>query len=602
MNNDLRNNHSSMSSNKYIANRRYPQQYKFYQESYIKDKGMLDIQSKGNKTIFFDSDNDKRPSNQKELLISKSISKYPTNYAAGPNPFSDNVIHGYYVNVPLRQRQRIVEQIHEVEYEPRNRTNYYRQNIQNGGDEIEDEQGNDGEDEEEIENGNEYDNNSPSKMVENNQYIGDGIVRNNIPNYSPNQNGQNVPYYRKKYFHITNFNNNYGQTNEFENENENEEEQYNMESPTKVYNNNNNFVYNYNRQPYIRRHVLGNLIDSASSEAYATKNIVRSPNTENSTIIYMKPKSKQNNNLNNGISTEERGIESKESPNNAANNGSYLKKTYKVYKIIDTEDNSLNKYNKINYDEDSINVVEPPLYNYQNNEKIKGGKVDLNSYGIINKERRENADEYDLLDEYNIDEYKLGNVIKLQKHIKSYIKIKEIKIIKIQSYWRGRSTRRIMTLYHDLDEFIYLLSKVHFNHFSDNFYFFINQLFNVYKANTLENNQIESHDEENHEEKEVIEKEVVEIRKDVKNENENEYENEEEEVEEKIEESSPNNKNYEELLTDYNTLQKKYNELINDKIKLNKSSTKKSLLNNNNDIISVPGETTIGTIKQIHIN
>ena len=52
-------------------------------------------------------------------------------------------------------------------------------------------------------------------------------------------------------------------------------------------------------------------------------------NTDNSTIIYMKPKSKQNNNLNNGISTEERGIESKESPNNAANNGSYLKKPIK---------------------------------------------------------------------------------------------------------------------------------------------------------------------------------------------------------------------------------------------------------------------------------
>ena len=74
MNNDLINNHSSMSSNMYIANQNNPQLDRIFQESYIKNKnkGVLDIQSKGNRTIFFDSDNEKRRSSQKDLLISKS--------------------------------------------------------------------------------------------------------------------------------------------------------------------------------------------------------------------------------------------------------------------------------------------------------------------------------------------------------------------------------------------------------------------------------------------------------------------------------------------------------------------------------------------------
>ena len=104
MNNDLRNNQSSMSSNKYIANRRFPQLNRYYQESYIKDKGILDTQAKGNKKVIIDSDNDKRRESTKELLISKSISKYPTNYAAGPNPYNDNKIREYYITSKVDKR------------------------------------------------------------------------------------------------------------------------------------------------------------------------------------------------------------------------------------------------------------------------------------------------------------------------------------------------------------------------------------------------------------------------------------------------------------------------------------------------------------------
>ena len=75
--------------------------------------------------------------------------------------------------------------------------------------------------------------------------------------------------------------------------------------------------------------------------------------------------------------------------------------------------------------------------------------------------------------------------------------------MKIQAVWRGGNTRRIMDLYNDLDEFIYHLSIVQFNHFNNNFCFFIKQLFNIYKANVsngfLENQDIENNENNNEE-------------------------------------------------------------------------------------------------------
>ena len=611
MNNDYINNHSSMSSNKYIANfnQKFPQLSRHIQESYIKNqnKGILDVNSKGNRNIFFDSDNERKPSNQKDLLISKAVSKYPANYAPGPNPYNDGVVKGYYINykgepkfnnktyqIPLRE----IEDERNEEYQ---RRNYYRDNEEDNGGEEDNEE----DDEMEMENGNEYGDISPQKAVgeynEYNDYIGDGIVRNNnIPNYSPNQNGQNqnIPYYQKKNlnYYNNNYNRNYGQydENQMDNENQNIEEeeddgQYLIESPTKT--------YNYNkRQPYQRRRIMGNLGDSASSEAYANnnKNIQRTPIIENNSRIYVKPKPRNNNIT--GISTEERGIESIRDSTNNANNMNYSRiKNKKPYQYIDTEENDVNKYNKNNnYDEDSLNVVEPPIYNYPNIDRDKGGKVDLN-FGIIKnrtkrdenkskeKEEIENELEDDNEDNNDDDDDKMF----------------EMSIIKIQAFWRGRSTRKIMNLYHDLDEFIYLLSKVHFNHFSDNFYFFINQLFNVYKANTLEN-QIDSLDEENEKDDDEKNDKNDEKNNEEKNEDNNNNDDNNNNVNS---DENLNNKNYDQLLNDYNNLQKKYEELIKgEKPDKNdyKTSTKKSSLlnnNNNNDILSVPGETTIGTIK-----
>ena len=593
MNNDLDNNHSSVNSSKYIANRAKPIEKKFYQESYIKDKnrGMFDIQSKGNKTIFFDSDNDKRPSNQKELLISRAVSKYPANFAPGPSPYNTEIIRGYYVGSQEESRfnqpyQMPLNQYEEEINEEGQRNKYYfRENIKNGGYNMENE-GNAGEDLEEMENGNEYQYNADNSPLQNigqyNQYIGDGIVRNNILNYSPNLNGENSLYYKKK--KLGKYNYNIGLENEYQSQNENEEGQYNMESPA-----NNNQNINYNMKPYQRRHILGNLSDSASPEEYAIKynNQISPSNPDNNSRIYVKPKANYNN-LNNGISTEELGIESRESPNNAANNGANLRRPFQ---FTDYDENDNNNYNRLNnYDEDSVNIVEPPLFNYPNNERYKGGKVDLNNFALINKrarrdredqDRDEDEDEEDIIDkkkedeyEFDIGEEKLQNIIKLQKAIKNHMKDRNIKATKIQSFWRASSTRKIMNLYHDLDEFIYLLSKVHFNHFSDNFYFFINQLFNAYKANTLDNNQIDSLEDEEKED----------------NENSN-NDNEDEKITKNIQK----NKNYEELLNDYHNLEKKYNDLVNNNKYSKFSTTKRSALNN--DITSVPGETTIGSIK-----
>ena len=609
MNNDLINNHSSMSSNIPIANQSNPQMDRFIQESYIrnKNKGVLDIQSKGNRTIFFDSDNEKRPSSQKELLISKTVSKYPTNYAAGPNPYNDGIVQGYFVNnrgEPKYNHKTYQEPIREIEFE-RNEgnpgMNYYRDNIEVGGDEIGYQ--NEGENEEDIEmqNANQYDDYSPQKAVgEYNEYIGDGIVRNIIPNYSPNQN---VPYYKKKNLNNYNMYNNYNR--DYVQMNENEDDQYDMESPIKN--------YNYNREPYKRRHILGNLGDSASSEAYANNNnqIQKPSIIDSSQRVYVKPRSRTNNLNLHGISTEERGIESRiESTNNANSNmRTFLKRPYHY---IDSEENELvrNKFNKhINYDEDSLNVVEPPSHNYS---RDKGGKVDLN---LILKNRgrkpnreegeRENEEEKEEerdeerederereieeeRDEEREGEGEEGEQEQVQEkeeeednvnnqEAKEAEELKELFVTKIQAFWRGRSTRRIMTLYHDLDEFIYLLSKVHFNHFSDNFYFFINQLFNEYKSK-IDNNQNESLEEENENDDNI----------DNENEN-NEFNEKENEPDE-----NENNKNYDELLNDYNELKNKYNELLQNN-KDYKTSTKKT--QNNNDIMSVPGETTFGTIK-----
>ena len=496
MNNDYKANHSSNNPN-YPNAKRIPSNYnqRFFQP---------------NTNTYYDQNSQNSPYVKSQI---KRNIRYQNNQR--PNPYEEEIVRGYYINSGDEHRFR---------------------NENGREEEIEIEENLD------MENGEENINDG---------FIGDGeYVRNDMTNennnydYSPNLNGQNL----YAYYNLRNINNNNLNNNKISNYNyepkedpeeieEKENNEYLMESPQKDQNNNfsNTQYNNFNNKVYQKRRVLGNLKDSASSEAYATKSISRATLTDyRNSGIYIKPKTSYNNNINknNGISTEERGIES-------------LKESTK----------------KVSYGNNYEILEESPIYNYpENQSKDKGGKVDFNlslsklKNNIKNKRQKEE-------EKYDIDWYK-NNLDK---------------IIKIQATFRYYRISKIMKQYHDCDEFIFHISKVQFNHFYDNFYFFINQLFNVYKANIgaldLVNNNQEQEENENEEE-----------------ENNEESDNEE-------------NKSYDQLLNDYTNLKKKYNALMKSKndnntnTNHNNNNSKSSFKKINPELASLPGETTFGSIK-----
>ena len=250
-----------------------------------------------------------------------------------------------------------------------------------------------------------------------------------------------------------------------------------------------------------------------------------------------------------------------------------------------------NYYNKrvINEEIDNNNIPE-----------YHGGKVDLyygmnnsrdnnREYGIKNKNIIIRRNRY-LNSEYIIrnDPRKLDLLIYLQNCIRSYLDRRNECAMKIQAIWRGGNTRRIMELYNDLDEFIYHLSKVQFNHFNDSFCFFINQLFNIYKANISDKN-IDQNDEGENNNEDDIDKEnenencmnqitLEEIEKKGGNSDylykfpegacfEPEKLAQEKEIALFVEASSPTQdkkgkKKYDKLLKDYEELYQQYNDLV----------------------------------------
>ena len=501
MNNDyqaFKANHSSMNSNNPNAKR--------ISSNY--NKRII----QGNKQTYFDPNNENSPYQNNQF---KRNVNYSNNQKPFPNPYDEEIIRGYYINSGDERRFRN-ENGREEEIE-------IEENL-------------------EMENG---------ENILNDGFIGDGeYVRNDMTNennynYSPNQNGQDLC----AYYNLRNVNNNNKLINKEYNyelqddpeEIEEENDEYLIRSPEQDQNNNYRSTQynNFNNKVYQKRHILGNLKDSASSEAYANKNNSRATLTDyRNSGIYIKPKTSYKNtiNKNNGISTKERGIES------------LMESTKKV------------KYGN-NYEI----IEESPIFDYPKVQQIKGGKVDLNlSLSKLKNSKKKNKlekkEKYDMIwYENNLD-----------------------KIVKIQATFRYYRIKKIMDKYHDCDEFIFHISKVQFNHFYDNFYFFINQLFNAYKAKTLGTFNLENNQEEKLEQEE---------------ENDEEENNEESDNEE--------NKSYEQLLNDYTNLKKKYNALKKTK---NDNNTNNNQNNNNNNSKSsfkkfnpelsyLPGETTFGSIK-----
>ena len=314
MNNDYlasKANHGSMSSNNPIAKR------------------ISSNNNKRNNPNNFQINKENSPNKNSKYNLR---SKYQNNLGQIRSPYQEEIVTGYYINSGDEDR-------------------YTNENGKEEGIDIEENMN--------MENGEEKDN-------LNDEVIGDGeYVRYDMTNdnnynndYSPNLNGQDI----YAYYNLRNINNNLNNSSAKKNSNnmysndpkeytdKNEEEnneEYIIESPEKNNNvfrsTNYNYNNNNNNKIYQKRRIFRNLRDSASSEAYAIKSNTRSTITENKNHgIYIKPRKTYNiSNINNGISTEERGIES-------------LKKPYEI-------------------------IEESPIYDYpQIPQQDKGGKVDLN--------------------------------------------------------------------------------------------------------------------------------------------------------------------------------------------------------------------------------
>ena len=171
------------------------------------------------------------------------------------------------------------------------------------------------------------------------------------------------------------------------------------------------------------------------------------------------------------INIQERYI-NKQKLHNAYNNGSEI--------IFNRNNSNLSKtIEQINKDFDNPNLTREAESYHQ------GGKVDL--FFSLSREGIMTPKE-SITRKFNSNEQNMVLLINLQRFIKAYLNYRIACAMKIQAVWRGINTRKIMDLYNDLDEFIYHLSKVQFNHFGNHFCFFINQLFNIYKASTSYDN------------------------------------------------------------------------------------------------------------------
>ena len=545
-----------------------------------KFRGMLDPTSPNNKNIFIDTDSEviktdkipeefKKVHNKKstQLLIAKTESQFPETYNS-QNVFKrDGLTKGYYIKVNPKKDYNTYDYMNNIQ----NRNNVVRTVFQTPEPEY---------DENMI-----YGYNQGAKTQ-----IRPKKEINNYLNYTDNANVRSKEQFRNQ----------------------------DLKEFNPLEQNHNNIIYYQNKDFQVGINPIKNKLDRnyqyKKGLIYRKNNISYSKSNGSDLSIDVlnnqRKKIQNENNINNFI------IEG---------TGSNIVSPNLEYKNISDEneaqinsEESVHQNELMFYNENDYNnyvpkkiIINDIIENDTFRGKEQGGKVDL-YYELLNNKkdstkRNKNSlmrkNRFDILENIiESDDYKMNSLIKLQRFIKSYLYLRELCAMKIQAVWRGCNTRKIMDLYNNLDEFIYHLSKVQFNHFNNDFCFFIKQLFNIYKANI-------SNDNYNDESNEEIENNENDIN--INNDNEimdTEYlqergyfDPEKLETENEIalvvegESNNKERKDYEKLKKEYEDLNKRFNELNgnkNDNIIMTNTNKRAEHKKEKNET-----ESTMGSIK-----
>ena len=530
-----------------------------------KIRGMLDPGAPNNKNIFVDTDSEvqRTEKNQEEnpnthikkstqLLICKTESQFPETYNSQTIFKRDGLTKGYYIKVNPKNDDNTIDYMNNA----RNRNKVIRTVFETPEPDLEDNM---------IFGYNNY----PRTQIRPKKEI------NNYINYTDNGNIRKKDQFR-----------NQAEIGEWLIDEQNSKNNPYLQNQDiqigvnpirdKLYKNKqypNGMIYKKNNVSYTKSNVTDLSMDNFNQQ---------------------KKQQNENNNMNNYIIA---GTGSGfASPDIEAENNSEENENQNEYVLCDDQD--YNNYQYIPQKNVRNNIMEQNVKNGL--DKDQGGKVDL-SYSLMNNKkdshninsliRRKRVD--DIANIIENDEYKFNSLIKLQRFIKSYLYLREICAMKIQAVWRGCNTRKIMDLYNNLDEFIYHLSKVQFNHFNNDFCFFIKQLFNIYKAKV--NISVNDSNEENNEYEMDINNEICDT--ELMQERAGFFDPEKLETENEIalvveaENDYSNSKKYDKLKKDYDDLRQRYIDLQGNQNNILVTTNKRAGQKKNEP------ESTIGSMK-----
>ena len=280
--------------------------------------------------------------------------------------------------------------------------------------------------------------------------------------------------------------------------------------------------------------------------------------------------------------------------NNSNNifNDEYLNQTYCQKSIIkttesadhDTNEINSENYSYYNYKNIDNNKNKKSIVNKQNNNNEIDRYYEVNMENLnINKETKKfisqnqpiNNELSEIVNFSNGLRNLLNDSVEFKNDENENSKItqdfnrnsfyKNIYATKIQALWRGFNIRKIINLYNDLDEFIFHISKVEYNKFRNDFYFFISQLFKKYEEKIMYDFSKESNENE---------KNINSNKKDDAYQDKNEINlffcKKENDKENNLEELQ---KKYDDLYKKYNDLLNLYNSEINQNNKSNNATT-----------------------------